>query len=350
MTGSVRLYIVRSQVTYVALIPDDMRQYQPPNQDSSYDRIVRLIEMAELPSTSAAQRIHILSLTREIESMQDGSIRLWKSRFNALTITVRIPPEVLARIFEVFAAEDHEEWLPTRVFITHVCSHWRLVALHCPAFWSYVNFQSKWNAEMISHSRSAPLIIIARVGGGICNVKQVYNVLSTDFYRVQSLYLHHQPGYKNQANVNNLLLFRQPAPMLEYFNFEASSWKDLPSLSRQLFQGVAPRLRHLEFRYCGVSFHPPILPPGLQTITTLTFVHFPESGKTSIYAVLSMLNELPVLERLVLIDVLAGASSIQLRSVPGVHLPRLNYIKVEQADCTSATTSSGNCEDRDIAI
>ncbi|KAG6872065.1 hypothetical protein C0995_013409 [Termitomyces sp. Mi166 len=93
----------------------------------------------------------------------DTQARIWKKRYNSLNFTCRLPVEMLSRIF-LFVTESVQEidsrdlgWIPC---ISHVCSHWRQVALDNPQLWSVVNgYWKQWAPEMLRRSKAVLLTI-----------------------------------------------------------------------------------------------------------------------------------------------------------------------------------------------
>ncbi|KAG6810306.1 hypothetical protein H0H92_012483 [Tricholoma furcatifolium] len=95
-------------------------------------------------------------------------IRYYKNRQNALTRTCRIPSEVLACMFRQIACDAAAgadtntysiHWIKS---ISHICSHWREVALSTPTLWSTINVDHSptWAFEMLRRSKDAPLALV----------------------------------------------------------------------------------------------------------------------------------------------------------------------------------------------
>ncbi|KDQ51403.1 hypothetical protein JAAARDRAFT_140488, partial [Jaapia argillacea MUCL 33604] len=94
------------------------------------------------------------------------SIRQLCTKRNSLVPISRLPPEVLASIFVQHVAQNDlrspllssgcsADWW---IAVTHVCKHWREVALATPMLWCSLPFQrSDLVPEMIVRSRMAPL-------------------------------------------------------------------------------------------------------------------------------------------------------------------------------------------------
>ncbi|KAJ6607511.1 hypothetical protein B0H10DRAFT_551566 [Mycena sp. CBHHK59/15] len=92
-------------------------------------------------------------IDQEISKFQD-SVRALQSRRNALSPVSRLPPEMLSRIFLFCSDSDSLKWIKE---VSHICRHWRSVALGCPNLWSFPVFsQPKWADEMLKRSKMAP--------------------------------------------------------------------------------------------------------------------------------------------------------------------------------------------------
>ncbi|KAG6828171.1 hypothetical protein H0H92_008939, partial [Tricholoma furcatifolium] len=108
-----------------------------------------------------------------------------KARRNALNITCRIPTEILASIFRLVVDLIDSDHYPQ---ISHVCSHWRVVALSTLTLWFtiYVDFPT-WAVNKLERSKTAPLSVICC--GKI--YKETYNILheilTSHLHRVKDL-------------------------------------------------------------------------------------------------------------------------------------------------------------------
>ncbi|KAI0284069.1 hypothetical protein BC826DRAFT_881182, partial [Russula brevipes] len=86
---------------------------------------------------------------------------------NTLAPVSVLPPEVLARIFHLVALADAESSRPKMgnlrwIGVTHVCRHWRQVALDDSSLWARISgsmAKATWVCEMLARARNAPLSI-----------------------------------------------------------------------------------------------------------------------------------------------------------------------------------------------
>ncbi|KAI0263251.1 hypothetical protein BC834DRAFT_785328, partial [Gloeopeniophorella convolvens] len=88
-----------------------------------------------------------------------------RTRRDALVPIYTLPPELLARIFH-FHALSHPPLIDGRslgwIVDTHVCQHWRQVALGDGSLWSDIkgpSAKNRWIPEMVARSKDAPLSI-----------------------------------------------------------------------------------------------------------------------------------------------------------------------------------------------
>ncbi|KAI0718107.1 hypothetical protein C8Q72DRAFT_764666, partial [Fomitopsis betulina] len=101
------------------------------------------------------------------------ALRERKARIHAINIELNafapisiLPPEILSNIFLHIAGRgsaDPALWEPKAVghwiYVTHVCTSWREVALQCATLWSHLNLSElpKVLEELLARSKDAPL-------------------------------------------------------------------------------------------------------------------------------------------------------------------------------------------------
>ncbi|KAF5333284.1 hypothetical protein D9611_002792 [Ephemerocybe angulata] len=127
-------------------------------------------DLMDVAQVSDVPKYHGM-LARRIHQLE---CELWalRSCHNAVTLTCRLPPEILARIFIDLASMGLSAWYtlaankkPRKVSVswlrvTFVCRHWRSVALQSPSLWSNLVFSNANLAEaMLTRSKGAPLTI-----------------------------------------------------------------------------------------------------------------------------------------------------------------------------------------------
>ncbi|PPQ63462.1 hypothetical protein CVT24_004994 [Panaeolus cyanescens] len=114
---------------------------------------------------------------------------------NNLAPISRLPPELLTRSFawlvEDFAFRSPEDWNSQTiqwVKITHVCHHWREVALNSPHLWSIlVNFKPKWAEIQLERSKQASLYLHLRPVGNVPQQTACLRKALDYSYRLRSL-------------------------------------------------------------------------------------------------------------------------------------------------------------------
>lgn len=198
-------------------------------------------------------------IDQEIDTLA-GSIRALKTRRNALSPISRLPPEMLSKIFTTIALDSihqsiysagHADWIKST---SHVCQHWRDVALGCPNLWTGILFdQSKWVGEMLKRSKKAPLILRAIVHPAtvetmrlamshISRTRELHIMAPTK--TLESLF---PPEPLNAPCLESLCLSNS----IDYYSFAYTN--DRYTIPDDIFQN-AHRLRHLELIKCGISW------------------------------------------------------------------------------------------------
>ena len=204
-------------------------------------------------------------------------------------ITARLPPEVLSTIFRYLVVAGV---YPTRpghrnihwIQVTHVCTHWRRVALDCPDLWTIDIPLSlpKLAKEMLNRSKMAPLTIATTVFPEKClHPKSINSTLADSMIRIQT--------FSNRALI-------KPAPLLKSFSiYCAESSPDM--LPKGIFSGEAPRLREVALGNCTLDWDEPFL--STLKLESMSILH---SARLSMDGLMSVLSRMPDLRTLVLRD------------------------------------------------
>ncbi|KAG1718229.1 hypothetical protein EDB19DRAFT_1800235 [Suillus lakei] len=192
------------------------------------------------------------------------SMRVLRSRKNALAYTSLLPPEILATIFIYTVEEDNYTGTPRCcgaplcLAVTHVCRHWRLVALECPTLWTSINCASPhWVSTMLERSRKAALVITYSAPASL---RPCFKQILSQLPRIKILQL-----CSFSSDVNRIIdcLSSQPAPLLQMFKLSVQGVIH-PKIDA-IFQGCAPQLRSVELVQCNFSWTLGIL-SGLRTL------------------------------------------------------------------------------------
>ena len=273
-------------------------------------------------------------------------IRKLRSLRNAFSITCRIPLEILATIFVRYALDHHNHKcddniflplnvplrdVPSWVSVSHVCRHWRNVALECPALWSHHFIVSlRWTEELLVRSKQAPLRICLRIDDRESDYWWLGPVekLMKNAERFEEFSLH--VNEQDIARVLSMLSESSRGPRLRSLRmsttlsiFEHSEQSFLP------FHGDTPALRTLELSYCPVPWQS----FNLGALTTLNLSCFPIRFRENIVDFLAILRDMESLVGLSLDNVLASASGFlsghAFRNFHEVNLSHLTRLSID---------------------
>ncbi|KAF5357585.1 hypothetical protein D9758_007479 [Tetrapyrgos nigripes] len=281
----------------------------------------------------------LLTLHSDIGSI-DEEIRKLQTRRNSLVPISRLPNELLSTILmfcsQLKPDDDNDNDLrlfpPSRqrdrwpwTTVSHICSHWRNVALGCPVLWSCLDFsRPAWVPAMVERSRMVPLTL--EVPFELVYHSQTEEAISTALQhmsRVKELSVSIPSG---QAGRLKALIagLQQPAPLLEVLyldKFDFSPWD--VNLPLEFLNGDAPRLRHLELR----GFCLPLASGLLKNrLTSLVLFFSSPTDASWVQQLVRMLTSLCSLEVLGL-KVPLSVKTISLTRV--THLPHLRSIELD---------------------
>ncbi|EPS97240.1 hypothetical protein FOMPIDRAFT_1129047, partial [Fomitopsis schrenkii] len=110
--------------------------------------------------TLEQQKAYHYECIRAINTHHNECIRAINTQLNELVPVSQIPPELLSKIFLHTAGQHaYPARVPPQICVTHVCRHWREVALQCAALWSHVDVPAlpEKLAEFLKRSKDAPL-------------------------------------------------------------------------------------------------------------------------------------------------------------------------------------------------
>lgn len=276
--------------------------------------------------TSAREQID-----NDIDSLIE-SARALKTKRNSLATISRLPPEMLSKIFAFVIGTSHSEFTSGSLewvkCTSHVCQHWRAVALACPSLWGRVVFiKPRWAEEMLKRSKMAPLVVRADLT--YMTPKMLDTVQSAMKHLPHTRELHISamklPMEKILANAMFL-----DAPLLESlclsnprFGYASDLNYTLPECG--IFNG-ATRLRRLELTKCNLSWDSPLL-----TGLTHLKLHDFRSLLPTMSQMLDALERMPNLESLDLEDclpTLPDATTTPPQPDRIVNLPHLSRIRL----------------------
>jgi hypothetical protein len=169
-----------------------------------------------------------------------------------------IPDEILATIFHlsrdatINPTSSRTSFIRDEFKVSHVCHRWRVVSIHTPLLWtSFRCLHSKWNAECLSRSGSAPISVDLSTTAEKDFV--ALEVILEQLPRVVNLTL--DLSYRNPMYVKSLfsVYLTHPAQCLRSLNLKSLGPKNLPPCV-PLFSGVCPNLRTVSFHTCSFDW------------------------------------------------------------------------------------------------
>ena len=281
----------------------------------------------------------------EIKSLEE-SIRVLKSRRNALSPISYLPPEVFVAIFSFLCLPGNN--VPggkpdPRLPVSHVCRQWREIALNQPLLWSRVDFTSLSSAgvaEMLDRAKSAPLYLKANVSS---HWRERFNTLREELQARGPNIYHLRISAKPTLLRSTLEGLVSPAPSLNYLSLSSCRGHDESRMRRDndrssipvsLFDSSTPRLSYLELCNCNISWRSPLL-KGLKHLKIFT----PSANlRPGIAVWLSALDEMPQLTTLTLHSASPIAPSFPFHVERTVMLPSLTHLGLlaSSKDCALA--------------
>ncbi|KAI1793460.1 hypothetical protein LXA43DRAFT_1000840 [Ganoderma leucocontextum] len=203
-----------------------------------------------------------------------------KTRLNTLTAIGRLPEELLAEILITFVQEHyhptHRDYPvysnhppPQWIKLTHVCRHWRNIALDTVRLWSHIYLtRADALAEFLTRSKAAPLHIDLRYNHS--NTSR--NISSLDLIPPVSLRIR---SLSVDAEILRVQAFcKQLTRPLEHLEKLALSsplphfgfYGPPPAVPFFQTEGLTPRLSHLELVRLPFRWTDPIFRSSLTTL------------------------------------------------------------------------------------
>ncbi|KAF6746065.1 hypothetical protein DFP72DRAFT_753524, partial [Ephemerocybe angulata] len=176
-----------------------------------------------------------------------------------------LPEEVLVEIFFLHATvmrtmEDPKK-RNTWIHVTHVCRHWRVVALRNPLLWTDLSFYSRLELAELSLARSGTAPLRLEYEGSSSHFLNpiLMDVLSQGT-RLRSLHL------SNNDVLPKLLRAFQDGRILEDLSLRESR-RRIVKLPKKFLLGVAPNLQCLRLIGLTIRWEDLPLPSGLTELT-----------------------------------------------------------------------------------
>lgn len=304
-------------------------------------------ELSLNPALSSASTVDV---DRDIDKLERALSAL-RSHRNSLSAVSRLPTEILCHIFTYldiscrqFLPDSQSSWMWQSV--THVCRHWRDIALTSPTLWTYIDLRSPfWTQESLQRSQMAPLVVHARIRDE--SSRQMFQELELAHSVLDEAPRIRELSLSCATDIMIRLESRlcEPFLVLETLSLDAGTpgaWHDdVYHLPEDFFGGDLPRLRKLSLRMCALQPTSPIL-------VGLTYLHVGDMGALGGYCMkdlLTLLGSTSQLESLILDHAVMEASTRKCDSsaeeTHTVTLARLSLLRLNGSvsSCVSVLTS-----------
>jgi hypothetical protein len=257
-------------------------------------------------------------------------VRSLITRRNTLVPIFLLPTEILTRVFHLLVREELplSRWRNMGwIRVTHVCQHWRQVALDDSSLWAKIwgiPKNTKWISEMLTRAKNAPLDIEFRCSKNLEALHMIPPQLSrTRRLRFHNLSTDHSYG---DHDVRKICSFEAPA--LEHFELTATDKLDISfrDLGRNmLFKGHAPRLQTISLSQVVIPWS--LIPRGqltqLKIARPLEDIDYPGE----LEQLIDLLVNCPALELLSL-DSCLPSQLTKLSHGQTIHLSHLSRLRL----------------------
>ena len=252
-------------------------------------------------------------------------------RRNALVPFSNLPSEILAQVFHRLVLEE----LPLSVSgirnlgwvrVTHVCRHWRQVALNDPSLWAKITgitTNAKWISEMLVRAKNEPLDI--EFIAGASSISEAFLMILPHLSHTRQLRFHYQSTLHSDSIRE---IFSWEAPALERFELTVppSSSITFPDLGgNMLFKGHAPRLRAFSLSRILVPWS--LIPRGQLTWLQIAYTNEDVHSPGDLSELIDLLVNCPSLENLELHSCLPSQLTEFSHGRP-IHLPNLSWLRL----------------------
>ncbi|KAK7026120.1 hypothetical protein VNI00_015695 [Paramarasmius palmivorus] len=238
--------------------------------------------------------------------------------------TPYFPTELLCEIFKYLIPQRPED--DFGLVLTHVCRHWRDIAIGLHFLWTFPDFRSPELAkEMLKRSGQAPL----RIQFKHCDLKFPSTGVSPDEYlipRIQLLseaLLHSHRLETIELDIDCISLealvekHKKAAPSLRSLHITSDDGSHLPI---DFLGGTAPLLVDMALNGCGLEYNSPLL----SNLTSLKLTGGYETDLEERFC--DALHFMPVLECLYLDEVYYEAPAA---NTPVANLPMLRKLDIK---------------------
>jgi hypothetical protein len=256
-------------------------------------------------------------------------VRSLLTRRNALVPISLLPPEILARIFHLLVLEEPPlsggrslGWIR----VTHVCRHWRQVALDDSSLWAKfwgIPTNTKWIPEMLARAKNAPLDIEFNASTRSCS--EALLMIPPHLSHTGQLRFHchsalHPDGVRE--------IYSWDAPALEIFELTVIGYSPItfPALGgNMLFNGHSPRLR--TFSLSRVIIPWSLIPRGQLTQLKIAYPNEVFNSPGDLGQLIDLLVNCPALEILAL-DFCLPSQLTEFPHGRTIHLSHLSRLRL----------------------
>ena len=249
-----------------------------------------------------------------------------------------LPPEILARVFHLLVLEEppfsggrNLGWIR----VTHVCRHWRQVALDDSSLWARIcglPTNTKWISEVLARGKNAQLDIELDLNDVARSSPKALLMIPPYLSRTRQLRCH---GLLMLHLDSIREIFSWEAPALEHFELTITTYSPIDfqdvggnMLSKghaPLFKGHAPRLRTFSLSRFVIPWS--LIPRGQLTQLKIDYSNEHFHSPSDLNQLIDLLVNCPALEVLALQSCLP--SQLELTEFPHgqtIHLPRLSRL------------------------
>jgi hypothetical protein len=254
-------------------------------------------------------------------------LRSMITRRNALVPISLLFPEILARVFHLLVLEEpplsgrrNLGWIR----VTHVCRHWRQVALDDSSLWARIwgtPTNTKWISEMLARAKNAPLDIAFNAIER--SSPEALLMIPPHLSHTRQLRFH---GLSTPHYVREI--YNWEAPALEHFEFTVTAYSPITFRNlggNMLFKGHAPRLRTFSLSRVVIPWS--LIPRGQLTQLKITSANEDVDSPGDLNQLIDLLVNCPALEILAL-DSCLPSQLTKLLHGRTIHLPRLSRLRL----------------------
>jgi F-box-like len=256
-------------------------------------------------------------------------VRSLLTRRNALVPISLLPPEILARVFHLLVLEEPPLSGGRRlgwIRVTHVCRHWRQVALNDSSLWAKIwgiPTNTKWISEMLARAKNAPLDI--EFNAFTRSSAEALPMIAPHLSHTRQLRFHcHSALHTHRLRE----IYSWDAPALELFELTIFGYYPIafPDLGGNiLFNGHTPRLRTFSLSRVVIPWS--LIPRG--QLTQLKIAHSNEDFNSpgDLGQLIDVLVNCPALEILAL-DFCLPSQLTEFPHGRTIHLPHLSRLRL----------------------